>query len=264
MSSGAQGGWASRFTLGHPPPPPQLAGAGRSYGGKYFAAVFAAEELAAGIFRVGHEAEDVAGFVADTGDIVEGAVGIGQWGGLPLGVDIAQEYLAIVAQPFQRLWIGEVASFAMLDRKLEQLTFPSLAGEGRIGFLDTQEDFLADKLKAGVAHQRSRQKPRFAENLKAVADAQHQSAAAGELHHAAHDRREARHGAAAEIIAVGESSRQDEAVEMARKLVLVPEKLDLLSQLALECIEDVLIVTGAGKNYHAPTHKQLLVLSPES
>jgi len=28
---------------------------------------------------------------------------------------------------------------------------------------------------------------------------------------------------------------------MARKLVLVPEKLDLLPQLALECIEDVLI-----------------------
>jgi hypothetical protein len=91
--------------------------------------------------------------------------------------------------------------------------------------------------------------------LKAVADAQHQTAALGKLHHPAHDRRKARHGAAAQVIAIGKPAGQDQTVESARKLVFVPEKFYALAHLVLETIENILIVARAGKNDDTPTHK---------
>ena len=46
------------------------------------AAIGATEEGVAGAFRVGHEAEDVAVWVDDPGDVIEGAI----WVGLRAGV----------------------------------------------------------------------------------------------------------------------------------------------------------------------------------
>src|SRR4030095_1472513 len=144
----------------------------------------------------------------------------------------------------------------MFDRDFQQLAFLGRIGERCIGLLHPQMDLLADKLQAGVAHQRSGQQARLTENLKAVADAEDETAVVRELHDTAHDRRKTRHGAAAQIIAVGKSARQNDAVIISRKLVFVPEQLDLLTQLQLEAVENVMIVTGTWKYDDTPTHIQ--------
>ena len=53
------------------------------------------------------------------------------------------------------------------------------------------------------------QQARFAQNLEAVADAQHQAAGAREALDGAHHRRKSRDGAGAQIIAVGKSARAE-------------------------------------------------------
>ena len=119
---------------------------------------------------------------------------------------------------------------------------------------DTQVSRTADKLKIGVAHQSARQQTGLTKDLKAVANAQHKPAALGEFDHTAQDRREACHGATAQIVAVGKPARQNNTIEVARQLILVPEQLDLLAQFRLERVKDVVIVARAGKSDDSPMH----------
>src|SRR5262245_12762008 len=135
-------------------------------------AVISAKQFVAGILGVRHQAEDVSFFVAHPGDVIQGAVGIGRRRWLASGIDIAQHNLTVFIQTFQRFFVGVIAAFAMFDRDFEQLTLFCSVGERRIGFFDAQMNLLADKLQGGVAHQRTRQQAGFAENLKAVADAE--------------------------------------------------------------------------------------------
>jgi hypothetical protein len=121
---------------------------------------------------------------------------------------------------------------------------------------------LTNKLKSGISHQRTWQQTRFTENLKAIADSQYQAASPSELEDATHDRRKARHGAAAQVVAVRKSTRQHQAIEMARKIILMPEEFNLLTHVPFQSIKDVLIIAGTRKNSYAPTHGLPLDLKP--
>src|SRR5258706_3341953 len=65
-------------------------------GGKNFRAIVTAQQFVASVFRVRHQAEDIARFVADAGDIFQRAVGIGRGGRLALGIDVAQSNLPVL------------------------------------------------------------------------------------------------------------------------------------------------------------------------
>src|SRR5918993_2109 len=147
-----------------------------------------------------------------------------------------------------------VTSLAVLDGNLKQLPLFKLRGKRRIGLFDPQPSLLADELQPCIAHQRAGKQSRFTENLKTVANAQDHAAVSSEFLNAPHNRRETRHCAAAEIIAIGKAARQYQTVEMSQKLIFVPEKLHLLAHLSFEAIENVLIVARAWKNNHSPTH----------
>jgi hypothetical protein len=90
---------------------------------KQLRAVVAAEQFIAGIFRMGHQAEDVAPLVAHPGDVFQGAVGIGRRRRFAFGIDIVQEDLAILVQAFEGRGIGEVTTLAMLDGDFQKLAF---------------------------------------------------------------------------------------------------------------------------------------------
>jgi len=49
---------------------------------------------------------------------------------------------------------------------------------------------------------------------------------------------------------------------MTHKIILMPEEFNLLTQVSLQSIKDVLVITGAGKNNYAPTHGLPLDLKP--
>ena len=55
------------------------------------------------------------------------------------------------------------------------------AGERGVGVDDLELDLAEDELQRVVGQQRARQQPRLAQDLKAVADAEHEAALAREL-----------------------------------------------------------------------------------
>ncbi len=78
--------------------------------------------------------------------------------------------------------------------------------------------------RSAIAQQRAGQQAGFHQNLEAVADAEHQAAIGRELLHRAHDGRETRDGAAAQIIAVGKSAGQNDGVDVAEIGGIVPDE----------------------------------------
>src|SRR5205814_1265638 len=72
-----------------------------------------------------------------------------------------------------------------------------------------------------VAGQRAGQQVRLAQDLEAVADAEHGQPVAGRLDDRVHDRGEPRDRAAAQVVAVGEAAGQDHRVDPVQVDVLV-------------------------------------------
>src|SRR5262249_12418507 len=87
-------------------------------------------------------------------------------------------------------------------------------------------------------------------DLEAVADGEHPAAALGERLHLAHDRAPGRHRAGAEVVAVAEAAGQDDDVDAAEVVVLVPED-DPLRALRREDtragVERVVVAVRAGE-----------------
>src|SRR5260370_853352 len=91
----------------------------------------------------------------------------------------------------------------MRDRHANDLSGIVAARERRVGSFDPQMHVMADELQPRIAHEHAGTKSGFAEDLKTVADAEHQAAAACESPHRVPDRRACGGGAAAQIIPIG-------------------------------------------------------------
>src|SRR5262249_50149468 len=87
-------------------------------------------------------------------------------------------------------------------------------------------------------------------------------ASPSELEDATHNRGKARHGAAAQIVAIRKPNREHKAIEMARKIALMPEELNFLTQVPFQSIKDVLVIAATPKNDYAPTHGLALRVKP--
>ncbi len=82
-----------------------------------------------------------------------------------------------------------------------------------------QKNVLAVELQIAVANERAGQQAGFSQNLETVANAKHQPAVVGELFHRLHHRAEPGDGAAAQIIAVAETTGHDDGVGVAERVV---------------------------------------------
>ena len=82
---------------------------------------------------------------------------------------------------------------------------------------------LAVELQVAVADERAGQQAGLGQNLKAVADTQHQPAVVGELFHRLHHGAEPRDGAASEIIAIAETAGHDDDIGIAEGIFLMPD-----------------------------------------
>ena len=142
----------------------------------------------------------------------------------------------------------------MLYRHFQQFAGARQTGKGGMVVLDPQEHPPAHEAQGSVAGQRAGQQAGLAEDLKTVADAEHQPAGLGELDDTLHDRGESGHGPGSKVVAVGEAAGQDHAVAAAGERVLVPQGADILFEHAAQTVDDVVVVAGAGKDCHPPTH----------
>src|SRR5713226_6739005 len=94
----------------------------------------------------------------------------------------------------------------------------------------------------------------FAQDLKAVANADHEAAFLGEFHDALHNRREACYRTAAQIVAVTEAARQHDALDAVDRFILVPQQLRVLTQHLTQCMKRIVVVERSGKTDDASLH----------
>jgi hypothetical protein len=123
--------------------------------------------------------------------------------------------------------------------------------------VDPEGHVAALEAQVGVAGQRAREDPRLGEDLKPVADAQEQATAVGVGLHRGHDVGEARDGAAAEVVPVGEASREHHEVGARGQLdVLVEDVFRGHPEHARQGVERVEVRVGAWELYDRGEHRR--------
>ena len=169
-----------------------------------------------------HEADHVAHLVPQARDVVHRSVRVGLRRGAAVLVDVAEDHEAALLDPGDGRRVGHPAALAVRDGHSHQVPPQAARERGRVA-LDPHADPVAAELEAGVARQRARQQSRLAQDLEAVAAAEHGAARLGEAAQLADRRREARDRAGADVVAVGEAAGDDRGVEALEPDVLVPQ-----------------------------------------
>jgi len=105
-----------------------------------------------------------------------------------------------------------------------------------------------------VAPQNAGQKSRFAQNLKAVANAQNRFAIRRELGDRIHHRRKARDRAGAQIVAVRETAGNDDAIKRRQIVGVVPHELAAVTQNIGHDVKRVALAVGAGEDDDSEVH----------
>jgi hypothetical protein len=113
--------------------------------------------------------------------------------------------------------------------------------------LDTDMNVLANEVESAIANKGSRQQPRLAQNLEAVADADDDSAIGRKAFHRAHDWREARNSATAQVVAVGKSPRQHDGIKTRQRGLLMPDIVSVCTGDPVEGMNAILIAVRPGK-----------------
>src|SRR5581483_391421 len=92
-------------------------------------------------FGMRHQPDDVAAFIADSGDVVEASIGI---------LDVAQDDLVVLPQLLERALVTDEVALEVVDRYSQDLAGLGGAGQNRRGGLDAELDGLAAELETGV------------------------------------------------------------------------------------------------------------------
>ena len=175
------------------------------------------------------------------------------------GVDVAEGDAILGFELVERAVVGVVVAFAVGDRHGQHLPFLAPCVNGEFVVSTRNLDGLADEFQSRVAQQRAGQQAAFAEDLEAVADAQHEPAIGGELLDSLHHRRELGDRSAAQVVAVGEAAGQDDSIDIAELLRVVPDEFRLLTEILRDGVQSVVIAIAAGKNDNAKFHGEIPV-----
>jgi hypothetical protein len=104
------------------------------------------------------------------------------------------------------------------------------------------------ELEALVAHEGAGEQPRFAQDLEAVATADDRPACVGEIDDGLHDGREVGEGAGAQVVAVGEPTREDDGVEAGEVSLLVEDVLAFFAEDAGDGVMPIDVAPRAGED----------------
>ena len=141
---------------------------------------------------------------------------------------VAQHDLAAILHRVERALLGVVAAPGVLDGDAERGARRARARERGVGARHlAASTWRKVKRRLALTSSAPGSRPRLAQHLKAVADAEHQAAVAGERDHRLHRRREARDRAGAQVVAVGEAAWDDDRVGAAQVALGVPDQLGL-------------------------------------
>src|SRR5690606_27701479 len=90
------------------------------------------------------------------------------------------------------------------------------------------------------------------ENLEAIAHAEDARAAGGVLLNRLHDRRHGCEGARAQRVAIGETARDEDGVDVVRHLVLVPDLDDIAAKHIAQGVDGVALAVRSGEDNDGP------------
>jgi len=195
-----------------------------------------------------HHAKHVPAFIANSGNIPGRTIDIGFRNHPSFRIAITKEDLLVLFQTVQGSFICIVPSLAVGDRYLVYLLL-----------LVLYKKVLADVLLVIVPQQGPRKEVRFAKNLEAVTNTQHLPAPSRKFNNALHNGTEAGNRARAEIIAIGKSTRQHDAVfcgKAGKVAVLVPEHDTFLVQIVYQGIIHIPVAIGTRENYNSKFHEK--------
>src|SRR6266446_9945197 len=173
---------------------------------------------------MGHHSQYIASGTADAGDIFERSVGIRLLCDFALRVRVPADDAVVALQFGERRLIAKIIAFHVADGDGQYLAFAARVRKRGLVVFDSHLHRFADIFQSDVAHQRSGQQSRLTQNLEAVADAEDQSAAVGELTDRFHHGRELSDGASAEVVAEGEASGDDDGVAVLEVVRVMPEE----------------------------------------
>src|SRR5579862_8442428 len=159
-----------------------------------------------------HEAGDIPRFIADSSNIPQRSVWIADFRRLALAVYVLPQDLIFRFKPIQRFTVRKITAFPVRDGHAQQFAVRNLVGEWRVGGKRLQKNVLAAELERAIADQRSGEKSRLAEDLEAVANAEHEPAICRKSLHLLHDGAEPGDGAGAQIISIAEAARNDDTI----------------------------------------------------
>ena len=195
--------------------------------------------------------------VDDAGDRLRGAVDVVGVADLAAGRAIAIQHPPLAFEPPDGVLVGGVIALAMRDRHADHLPGIVAARERRVGALHPQMHVVADEFQPRIAHQNAGQQAGLAENLKAVADAEHEAAIGRELAHRVHHRRARRDGAAAQIVAVGKPAGHHHEVGALRQFGLgMPDHRGLMARRELQRAGHVALAIDSGEDEDGGFHLQ--------
>jgi hypothetical protein len=205
-------------------------------------------------FRVRHEAEYVTACVADTGDIVEAAVRIGGVGYLTVGVTVPEQDLIVVNDLFQRGFVGKIAAFRVRNGNFVSAGKVEISGKERVVGRCAEVHVLAVEFLVIVSQENTRQQAGFNQYLESVADTQYVPTGIGVLDDFVHNGREPGDSAASQVVAITETTGNDEEITSFEVGRFVPEFDDFLTQDMSEYVNGIVVTIRTGEDYYAEFH----------
>ncbi len=222
-----------------------------------------AEPVVRKALRVRHHAKHRAPFVENAGNVLERSIRIGVVGRFAVVVAVAKGNAAVAFKRVQGFIVGVVVAVVVGDGNSDDLTGGIPVREWAVRLIDTQMHVPADKFEIAVADQCAGQQAAFGQHLKSVADPEDMNARGGFLLDVGDDRRIRRHGAAAQVIAIGEPTGNGNKVEaLGQGGVAVPDHLGFVAGDFCQGDRDVTVAIRSGENDNGGFHVLVAHLDP--
>src|SRR5690606_2338205 len=144
----------------------------------------------------------------DRGDVAHRTVRV--------GAGVPRHYPAGRLELVQGGLVGDVPTLPALERDDDLLVDVVAGGPGGVAGLDPQPHVPVAEVQVCVAGEGPGQQVRLAQDLEAVADAEHRQAGFGGVGERLHHRGEPGDGAAPQVVAVGEAAGEHDRVHAAQ------------------------------------------------
>lgn len=214
--------------------------------------IVVAEDGFARAFGVWHQSEHIAAFVVDAGDVVDRAVWVVGDRTLATGVAVAKRDLSALLELRELSFVALIAAVSVCDGQAKHRS-SGKRSERAFG-LASDKHISAFEPQVRVACERSGQKAKLGEDLKAVADPEHGAALLGECAECPDDGAEPGDRPWSQIVAVRKTTGHDDGVGIAKALFLVKNVACVGAKDVAGRVQRVPVSVGTGETHDRYLH----------